>query len=150
MAAIKRVNKEYLDLLNNPHPDFTIERHLENGLKLNIILNGPIDTPYEGGVFYFEISFPSDYPFKPLKIQLLTEMYHPQFIKKTICCCQLDSLGDNWSPAKTTLTIFNEILALMITPDFNNPCVGDEFKGKKIDYNEFVKKAKEWTLKYAI
>jgi len=60
---------------------------------------GPVDTPYHGGIFNLEVAFPSDYPFKPPKVKFVTRVFHPNVNTNGDIC--LDILRDNWSPALT-------------------------------------------------
>jgi ubiquitin-conjugating enzyme E2 D/E len=60
---------------------------------------GPGDSPYSGGVFFLAIHFPTDYPFKPPKVNFTTRIYHPNINTNGSIC--LDILRDQWSPALT-------------------------------------------------
>jgi hypothetical protein len=60
---------------------------------------GPGDSPFQGGVFFLAIHFPTDYPFKPPKVNFTTRIYHPNINSNGSIC--LDILRDQWSPALT-------------------------------------------------
>ena len=60
---------------------------------------GPEETPYTGGVFFLNIHFPTDYPFKPPKVTFVTRIYHPNITIKGFM--SLDILDDQWSPLLT-------------------------------------------------
>jgi ubiquitin-conjugating enzyme E2 D len=60
---------------------------------------GPAESPYQGGVFFLTIHFPTDYPFKPPKVAFTTRIYHPNINSNGSIC--LDILRTQWSPALT-------------------------------------------------
>ncbi len=82
---------------------------------------GPEGTPYEGGVFYLNIQFPIDYPFRPPKINFVTKVYHPNInLDGSIC---LDILKDQWSPALTISKVLLSISSLLTDPNPESPLI---------------------------
>ena len=45
----------------------------------DIIIEGPKDSPYEGGKFLVNIDFSDNYPFKAPRVSFKTKIYHPFF-----------------------------------------------------------------------
>ncbi|MGH0127335.1 UNVERIFIED_CONTAM: hypothetical protein FKN15_030672 [Acipenser sinensis] len=68
---------------------------------------GPSDSPYQGGVFFLTIHFPTDYPFKPPKVAFTTKIYHPNINSNGSIC--LDILRSQWSPALTVSKAVREV-----------------------------------------
>ncbi len=85
---------------------------------------GPSESPYAGGIFFLDIHFPQDYPFKPPKVILFnkivyrTRIYHCNINSSGQIC--LDILKDNWSPALTISKVLLSICSLMTDA---NPCM---------------------------
>lgn len=77
---------------------FRLEQQLTYFLSFFFSLNQP-DSPYQGGVFFLTIHFPTDYPFKPPKVAFTTRIYHPNINSNGSIC--LDILRSQWSPALT-------------------------------------------------
>ena len=43
-----------------------------NILEWHFVISGPKDSPYEGGQYHGKLVFPSEYPYKPPAIMMLT------------------------------------------------------------------------------
>ena len=108
---------------------------------------GPEDSPYTGGVFFLNIHFPTDYPFKPPKLTFVTRIYHPNINSNGGIC--LDILKDQWSPALSITKVLLSICSLLADPNPNDPLELDIAKVYKTNKAEFDRIAREYTIKYA-
>ena len=109
---------------------------------------GPDDSPFSGGVFFLNIHFPTDYPFKPPKFQFITKIYHPNINSNGSIC--LDILKDQWSPALTVSKVLLSISYLLTDANPDDPLVPDIANQYKTDRAKYEAIAREWTRKYAM
>ncbi len=91
--ALKRIQKELIDLGKDPPTNCSAGPANEQDLfHWQATIMGPDDSPFSGGVFFLNIHFPTDYPFKPPKCQFVTKIYHPNINSNGSIC--LDILKD--------------------------------------------------------
>jgi ubiquitin-protein ligase len=55
-------------------------------------IDGEEKTPYAGGWFHLKIQIPSDFPFRPPRINFITKIYHPgvRDFDGFLCSCYTD------------------------------------------------------------
>ncbi|XP_075395112.1 ubiquitin-conjugating enzyme E2 D2-like isoform X2 [Tenrec ecaudatus] len=109
---------------------------------------GPANSPYQGGIFFLSIYFPTDYPYHPPEITFTTRIYHPNISKRGNIC--LDILKSEWSPALTIAKVLLSICSLLCDPNPDDPVVPSIAKTYKTDREKFDKLAKKYTHKYAM
>ena len=97
--ALKRINKELKDIANDPPAQCSAGPVGDDPFHWQATILGPAESPFEGGVFFLNIHFPTDYPFKPPKFSFTTRIYHPNINSNGAIC--LDILRSQWSPALT-------------------------------------------------
>ncbi|KAJ5548708.1 ubiquitin-conjugating enzyme [Penicillium frequentans] len=168
--ALKRINKELTDLGRDPPPPAPLaltemiwydtrflhrSRYLPGHRRPEILkfhwqatIMGPGDSPYSGGVFFLNIQFPTDYPFKPPKVNFTTRIYHPNINSNGSIC--LDILRDQWSPALTISKVLLSICSMLTDPNPDDPLVPEIAHVYKTDRPRYEATAREWTRKYAI
>ncbi|KAF7318821.1 Fecal droplet protein [Mycena chlorophos] len=146
--ALKRINKELIDLGRDPPSSCSAGPTGDNMFQWQATIMGPGESPYAGGVFFLSISFPTDYPFKPPKVSFTTKIYHPNINANGSIC--LDILRDQWSPALTISKVLLSICSMLTDPNPDDPLVPDIAHLYKTDRTRYEATAREWTRKYAM
>ncbi|EJD40020.1 UBC-like protein [Auricularia subglabra TFB-10046 SS5] len=113
-------------------PGLSIEVNPDNIYHISIKFPGPVQTPYQGGIFAIEMQIPHDYPFNaPIGAVCLT------------------ILKGDWSPTQNLHSVITSIQALLSSPNADDPLdtqVGDHLRK---DPDGFEAQAREWTARYA-
>ena len=149
MGTLRRIKKELEEIQSCPPYNCSAGPCDEFNLyKWQATIMGPSNSPYQDGVFYLNIDFPSDYPFKPPKINFKTKIYHCNVNSSGGIC--LDILKDQWSPALTINKILLSICSLMDDPNPNDPLVPEIANLYLTDREKHDRTAKLYTLKYAV
>eukprot|EP01099_Mayorella_cantabrigiensis_P006658 TRINITY_DN562_c0_g1_i3.p1 TRINITY_DN562_c0_g1~~TRINITY_DN562_c0_g1_i3.p1 ORF type:complete len:151 (-),score=29.11 TRINITY_DN562_c0_g1_i3:350-802(-) len=147
-SCIKRVQRELVEFISDPPSGCSAGPKGEKKLtEWKAMISGPPETPYADGLFELEISFPSEYPFKPPKVRFLTKIYHCNINSNGAIC--LDILKDNWSPALTISKVLLSIISLLADCNPADPLVGSIAKQYLTERSKHDATAREWTLKYA-
>eukprot|EP01066_Platyproteum_vivax_P009032 Platyproteum_vivax@DN3935_c0_g1_i1.p1 len=146
--ALKRITKELQDLSNDPPANCSAGPIGDDMFHWQATIMGPPESPYHGGVFFLDISFPSDYPFKPPKVHFKTRIYHCNINSNGSIC--LDILKDQWSPALTISKVLLSISSLLTDPNPDDPLVPEIAQTYKTDREKHDASAREWASKYAM
>eukprot|EP01031_Cornospumella_fuschlensis_P027635 gene27635-33373_t len=140
-----RIKKETERLLAEPVEGVSATPYEDNPRYFNVAIAGPIDSPYQGGLFRLELFLPAEYPMGPPKVRFLTKIYHPNIDRLGRIC--LDILKDKWSPALQIRTVLLSIQGLLSAPNPDDPLnntAADHWKRNEADA---VRLAKEWTAR---
>ncbi|ORX48534.1 hypothetical protein DM01DRAFT_1338594 [Hesseltinella vesiculosa] len=146
-ATTRRITKELADISLDPPSNCSAAPKNDNIMEWCSTIAGPADSPYAGGIFFLDIVFPSEYPFKPPKVTFRTRIYHCNINSQGAIC--LDILKDNWSPALTIAKVLLSICSLLTDPNPHDPLVGNIAQEYLVDRETHDRNAREWTKRYA-
>ena len=130
-----RIHKEIKDLAKNPIDGIAVTPREDDARHFDVEMNGPKDSPFEGGVFKLKIVLPEDYPMKAPDVKFVTRIHHPN-VRATGEIC-MDILQENWSPVINIRTILVSIQSTLSA---------DSFGGRTSD----IETARRHTLLYAM
>lgn len=108
---------------------------------------GPVDTPYEGGVFFVRMELPSDFPFIAPKCRFLTKIYHPNVDPSGKIC--LSTLEDDWTPILGLERTILGLISILSDPGLEDPLVPEIAALYMSDRDQYLENAKAYTQRYA-
>jgi Ubiquitin-conjugating enzyme len=71
-ACIKRLTHDISSIFRSPDPSIHVMPDDDDITRVDALILGPEDTPYQGGFYHFRMLFPHDYPWKSPKVLLIT------------------------------------------------------------------------------
>ncbi|XP_078404842.1 ubiquitin-conjugating enzyme E2 G1a [Cetorhinus maximus] len=147
------LRRQLAELNKNPVDGFSAGLIDDNDLyRWEVLIIGPPDTLYEGGVFKAHLTFPKDYPLRPPKMKFITEIWHPNVDKNGEVCISIlhepgeDKYGyekpeERWLPIHTVETILISVISMLADPNGDSPANVDAAKEWREDRNgEFKRK----------
>jgi ubiquitin-protein ligase len=141
---INRLLKDVKQIMKNPLTENGIfyihdDEDMRKGYAMIV---GPSDTPYFGGFYFFELTYPPDYPHSPPKVLYCTNGDHIRFnpnlyVCGKVCISLLNTWrGDQWTSCQTISSVLLTLCSLLCAdPLLNEPGVTTEHK----DFETYTK-----------
>jgi len=146
------LQKQLAELSKNPVEGFSAGLVDDNDIfKWEVLIIGPSDTLYEGGFFKCHLEFPQEYPLRPPKLKIITDIWHPNIERNgDVCISILHEPGDDrwgyekaserWLPVHTVETILVSVISMLADPNDESPANVDAAKEWRENYPEFKRK----------
>lgn len=150
-VLMKELQMILTDLKSNDHTTalYSVSPSKDSFLKWDLVLFGPEDSPYEGGIFNGCIKFPINYPNDPPQV-ILYNFYHPNVYKNGKVCISIlhkgedeygyESIAERWSPILKVPSIMISIISMITDPNFDSPANIDASKHWREDYESYKRK----------
>jgi ubiquitin-conjugating enzyme E2 G1 len=149
IMALKRLQMELTEHYRDPNYYYSIEPDYNNFLKWNILLLGPTDTIFEGGIFKCELVFSKEYPNKPPAFKFITNIPHPNIYPDGKICISIlhqgidqygyEDISERWSPSQSVNSIILSVLSLLSSPNFESPANVDASRMWQDNFNLYKK-----------
>ena len=143
---MSRIQRELKELSLRP-PEGIVNVDAVSLAEVHASIEGPVDTPYEGGVFRMKLVLGSDFPASPPRGYFLTKCFHPNIAANGDIC--VNTLKRDWKPEVNLSHVLQVIRCLLIVP-FPESSLNDE-AGKLFmeSYDEYASRARLMTQVHA-
>jgi len=148
------LRRQLLELTKKPVEGFSAGLVDEGSIyEWEIIIIGPSDTLYEGGILKARLTFPPEYPLLPPTLKFLTPMWHPNVYPDGSLCISIlhppgedqygyESASERWLPIHTVESILVSVISLLSAypPPIDSPANVDAAKEVRENITAYRKK----------
>lgn len=143
---IRKIQKEMREVSGLEQEGVFVEFDETNVSLARALIIGPEGTPYEGGFYFFQITYPEDYPFSPPKVKFMTltgkVRYNPNlYTCGKVCLSILGTWqGPGWTPCNSISSVLMSIRGMVLNeePIRNEPGYENASKKEVDAYNAIL------------
>jgi len=165
VTTIKRLQQDLKSIQNEPIEGVYVELYDDsNFFDWRIFFEGPKDTPFENGIYEAKLKFPTEYPYAPPELVIISKFYHPNvYTDGKVCLSVLHSPGTDplnpgetpemrWLPIHTVSSILQCFLSILDHPGGApaNVSAQSEYNNNREGYILHVKQYAADSLKYIL
>ncbi|KAI0565521.1 Ubiquitin-conjugating enzyme [Gracilaria domingensis] len=147
-SGVLRIQHELNTLLREPVPFIYVNADEANVTRITALVIGPLETPYAGGFFRFDIRVGPEYPMNPPKVIFQTTdggrvRFNPNLYSDGKVCLSILGTwtGPAWSSAESLSSVLLSIQSLMCPEPYHNEpgYEGRDDKPVKAAYNDYLR-----------
>lgn len=146
---LKRIFNEQRKYNKAPPDDLRIHFNEAKPGRLTAYLIGPSETIWEGGVFKLNVSCPSDYPFKPPKMEFDCDMFHPNVYRSGAICVDILRASE-WAETMKLVDAVRSLMVLLQDPNPSSPANSEAGSLWTRDRPAFNRKIRALVAKYSV
>jgi ubiquitin-conjugating enzyme E2 R len=132
-ATTKLLQNQLKKIQTDPVEGFTVDLADDSNLyEWKIYVEGPKDSPYEGGIFELLMTFPNDYPMSPPTLKFVSEFWHPNVYSDGRVCISIlhppgrDEMSgerpeERWLPTQGVTSVVLSVMSMFADPNFSSP-----------------------------
>lgn len=155
-ATVKRIISDLMSLRKDPVSNIHTYFNEEDIFTVKALIIGPENTPYEGGFYFFKLTFPERYPHKPPKGKYETTdgriRFNPNLYANGYICLSILGTwsGPSWTSVQTLKSVLISLQSLLNdVPLRNEPgyTTIDATDSKALSYTKMVE---YYNYRYAV